>query len=55
MRDAYETRPCTDNHEETARGIDRLLTRTMEAFRVLHRIAWTAPWALTPKTCGCDE
>jgi hypothetical protein len=52
MRDEYEARLWNDSHVDTANGIDRLLGRIMQAFRVLHRIEWSAPW--TAKSC-CDD
>ena len=45
MRDQYDARLWNDSHEQTRAGIDRLLARIMQAFRVLHRIHWAAPWA----------
>lgn len=45
MRDQYDARLWNVGHEETSAGIDRLLARIMQAFRVLHRIEWAAPWS----------
>ncbi len=45
MRDQYDARLWNDSHEQARAGIDRLLARIMQAFRVLHRIHWAAPWA----------
>ena len=44
MRDEYDARLWNDNRDQTNQGIDQLLTRIMQAFRVLHTIHWSAPW-----------
>lgn len=45
MRDQYDAQLWTENHVEASAGIDRLITRIMQAFRVLHCINWSAPWS----------
>ena len=44
MRDHYDARLWNDGHEEVHASVDRLLRRIMQAFHVLHRIHWAAPW-----------
>jgi hypothetical protein len=45
MRDKYDAQLWTEHHVETSKGIDRLIARIMQAFRVLHGINWSAPWS----------
>ncbi|WP_206435030.1 hypothetical protein [Sphingobium yanoikuyae] len=45
MRDQYDARLWNDSHEEISKSADHFLHRVMQAFRVLHRIEWSAPWA----------
>lgn len=45
MRDHYDAQLWNEGHVETTAGIDRLLAHIMQAFCVLHRISWSAPWA----------
>ncbi|PSO12117.1 hypothetical protein C7E20_09220 [Sphingobium sp. AEW4] len=51
MRDQYDARLWTDHHREASAGIDRLIARIMQAFRVLHSIHWSAPWS-DDSRCG---
>ncbi|CCW18728.1 hypothetical protein EBBID32_30830 [Sphingobium indicum BiD32] len=51
MRDQYDAQLWTQNHTETSAGIDRLIARIMQAFRVLHCINWSAPWS-DDSRCG---
>ena len=51
MRDQYDAQLWTENHVETSKGIDRLIARIMQAFRVLHGINWSAPWS-DDSRCG---
>lgn len=51
MRDQYDARLWTDHHREARAGIDRLIARVMQAFRVLHSIHWSAPWS-DDSRCG---
>lgn len=44
MRDEYDARLWQDSHQQTYAGIDRLIEIVMQAFRVLHRQHWAAPW-----------
>lgn len=44
MRDEYDARLWQDSREQTHAGIDRLIDRIMQAFCVLHRQHWAAPW-----------
>lgn len=44
MKDETEARLWADHHEDIANGIDLLFAQIMQAFRVLHRIEWSAPW-----------
>ncbi|MEC3911126.1 hypothetical protein U5A82_11805 [Sphingobium sp. CR2-8] len=44
MRDEYDDRLWQDGRDDINHGIDRLLARVMQAFRVLHGIQWSAPW-----------
>jgi hypothetical protein len=44
MRDSFDTRLQTDNAAATT-GIGAIFSRIMQAFCVLHRISWSAPWA----------
>ncbi len=44
MRDEQDVRLMTDHREAINEGIDSLLASIMRAFRVLHRIEWSAPW-----------
>lgn len=45
MRDQYDARLWNDSHEEISKSADHFLHRVMQAFLVLHRIEWSAPWA----------
>ncbi|MDX3899767.1 MAG: hypothetical protein QHC40_04555 [Sphingobium sp.] len=55
MRDQYEDRLLNDHRRQMMSGIDQLLRGVMQAFRVLHRISWSAPWTAPPhrRSCGC--
>ena len=44
MRDEYDDRLWNDGREQINKDIDRLLSRIMQAFRILHSIQWSAPW-----------
>ena len=52
MRDHYDARLWNDGHEEVHASVDRLLRRIMQAFHVLHRIQWAAPWTDQRGSCG---
>ncbi len=52
MRDHYDARLWNDGHEELRASVDRLLRRIMQAFHVLHRIHWAAPWTDQRGSCG---
>ena len=52
MRDHYDARLWNDGHEEVHASVDRLLRRIMQAFHVLHRIHWAAPWTDQRGSCG---
>jgi len=49
MRDDYGDQLGRDGREQINSGIDRLLSRVMRAFCVLHAIQWSAPWTDTPR------
>ncbi|WP_416464069.1 hypothetical protein [Sphingomonas sp. VDB2] len=51
MRDEYDDRLRYDGREQINNGIDRLLARIMQAFRVLHMIHWSSPWAAAERQC----
>ena len=51
MRDEYDNRLWQFARKDSAQQIDHLLARVMQAFCVLHRITWSAPWAPAPR-CG---
>ncbi|WP_336972514.1 hypothetical protein [Sphingobium aromaticiconvertens] len=55
MRDEYDDRLLDSLREESNAGIDRLLDRIMQAFRVLHRSQWSAPWATQQAERRCCE
>jgi hypothetical protein len=55
MRDEYHARLRRENHEDSSAGIDRLLGKIMQAFRVLHRIEWSAPWATPAARSTCER
>jgi len=44
MNERIEARIWGDHHEELTSGMNGLFARIMDAFRVLHRIEWSAPW-----------
>jgi hypothetical protein len=54
MRDEYDDRLLGELREESNAGIDRLLGLIMQAFRVLHRSQWSAPWANQPERHCCE-
>jgi hypothetical protein len=45
MRNDFDSRQWADHHARVSDGIGRLLASIMQAFCVLHNIAWQAPWA----------
>ncbi|WP_176400229.1 hypothetical protein [Sphingobium sp. Z007] len=51
MRDEYEDRLRNDSRQQINSGIDVLLAQIMQAFRVLHAIHWSAPWAASERRC----
>ncbi|MGW8203110.1 hypothetical protein ACWGM0_11275 [Sphingomonas bisphenolicum] len=51
MRDEYDDRLRHEGREQINNGIDRLLARIMQAFRVLHMIHWSSPWAAAERRC----
>ncbi|CAM8630358.1 hypothetical protein V473_06775 [Sphingobium cupriresistens LL01] len=51
MRDEYDDRLRLDGRAQINNGIDRLLARIMQAFRVLHTIHWSSPWAVHERRC----
>lgn len=48
MRDEHEDRLWQSGRAKTYDQIDQLLGRIMQAFCVLHRISWSAPWNPAP-------
>lgn len=54
MRDEYDDRMLESLREDGNAGIDRLLDRIMQAFRVLHRSQWSAPWAAKAERRCCE-
>lgn len=44
MRDELDGRFWTAHHEEFSASLDRLAGKVMEAFRLLNRYQWGAPW-----------
>lgn len=54
MRDEYDDRLLENLREDSNAGIDRLLDRIMQAFRVLHRSQWSAPWAPKAERRPCE-
>jgi hypothetical protein len=55
MRDEYHARLRHEHQEDGSAGIDRLLGKIMQAFRVLHRIEWSAPWATPAARSTCER
>lgn len=47
MRDEYDDRLRHDGRAHINSGIDRI----MQAFRVLHAIHWSSPWAVHERQC----
>ncbi|MFB0872234.1 MULTISPECIES: hypothetical protein [unclassified Sphingobium] len=45
MRDEIDDRLWQYGRKQTSNAIDRLVRRTMQAFCVLHRQQWSAPWS----------
>lgn len=54
MRDEYDDRLLDSLRENSNAGIDRLLGQIMQAFRVLHRNQWSAPWATKAERHCCE-
>lgn len=44
MRDETDVRLMADHRDAINESIDGFLNSIMRAFRVLHRIEWSAPW-----------
>lgn len=44
MRDMIDTREWAENHELLSQDLDRGVTKLMDAFRILARINYSAPW-----------
>ena len=44
MRDEYDMQMWQEHREDFAEAIDLLIEKIMQAFRVLQRIEWSAPW-----------
>jgi hypothetical protein len=54
MRDEYDDRLFKSLRKDSNAGIDRLLGQIMQAFRVLHRSQWSAPWATKAERRRCE-
>ena len=48
MRDEHDVRLWQSGRAQTYEQIDRLLSRIMQSFCVLHQINWSAPWNPMP-------
>lgn len=44
MRDEQDMRMWQEHHDAFTAQIGELFQQIMQAFRVLHRIEWSAPW-----------
>ena len=48
MRDEYDDRLWREIRQDGMGQIDHLLRQVMQAFCVLNRISWSAPWTPAP-------
>lgn len=52
MGDEIDDRLWHYGRNRAGNAIDPLLRRIMQAFSVLHRQQWSAPWSREPRCCS---
>ena len=51
MREEFSARIWAERHQDLSTAVAALLRSVMQAFCVLHRVSWNAPWAEEKRCC----